>query len=190
VRLFVAVDLPGPLRGRVEELLAELRREVPDVRWTRAEGIHLTLKFLGEVEEGRVGEVAGALAGAARRARGGFTVVVAGLGTFGDRGRPRVVWAGVREPTGSLARLHAEVESAAGPLGFPPEGRPFSPHLTLARLKAPSRHLGRALAARAQTEVGAFEVGACCLFQSLLRPSGAEYARLGEFPLGSAGEAA
>lgn len=183
MRLFVAVDLPGGTRDRIEQLLSDLRRDVRDVRWARCEGIHLTLKFLGEAEETRLPAIEGALVRAAAGARGGFQVGVKGTGTFGDRGRPRVVWLGLDDPTGGLARVAAAVEDACGDLGFERERRAFHPHLTLARLKGPSKSLAPALASRASVDLGEIVVTSYFLFRSLLRPSGAEYLRLAEFRL-------
>jgi 2'-5' RNA ligase len=185
VRLFVAVDLPGASRDRIESLIADLRREVPDVRWARIEGVHLTLKFLGEVEEGRLPALASILDRRAAAA-GGFTVRLQGVGTFGDRSRPRVVWCGVTDPGGGLARLAASIDEGCAETGVAKEARPFHPHLTLARLKSPSRGLAAALEARADLDLGGFAVTSFHLFQSLLRPQGAAYLRLAEHRLGGA----
>lgn len=191
MRLFVAVEIPGAVRASLEALLAELRRDVRDVRWSRVESIHLTLKFLGEVEEPRLGPLSGALEAAASAAAGGFEVGVGALGTFGDPRRPRVVWAGVRDPAGGLAALQEAVEAACEGCGFPREERAFSPHLTLARPKGPSRDLSRALPARAGWEGGRFAVASIVLFQSLLKPEGAAYLPLRVLGLGAPkGEAA
>ena len=185
MRLFVAVDLPEAMRVRLADLLARLGSEVPDVRWLRSAGIHLTLKVLGEVGEARVAAIAEDLARAASRVPGGFTIAVEGVGTFGGSRNPRVVWLGVKEDGGSLARLQSEVESACERQEFAREQRPFSPHLTLARLKFPSKTLARAVGSLGSVSIGSFPVASFCLFQSLLRPEGAEYVRLREFHLGS-----
>jgi len=183
MRTFVAVDLPAHARGALEALLQQLGREVPDVRWARSAGIHLTLKFLGEIQEARVPSLAASLLGAASSVAGGFPVAIRRLGTFGDRRSPRVVWVGVEEPAGSLGRLQRAVDEACAGEGFARETRPFSPHLTLARLKAPSRSLGRALTARPDLDLGSFPIERVTLFQSILRPEGAQYVRLRDFPL-------
>jgi RNA 2',3'-cyclic 3'-phosphodiesterase len=183
LRLFVAVDLPAEMRAHLETLLTLLRREARDVRWARSSGVHLTLKFLGEVEESRLGSLGAALGRAAGSVAGGFPLAIGGFGTFGDRRRPRVVWLGAREESGALMRLAAAIESACGSEGFPREDRAFSPHLTLARLKSPSRSLQKALAAGEPGELGSLQVTSFVLFQSLLRPEGAEYVKIREFPL-------
>lgn len=185
MRLFIAVDLPGASRDRIESLIADLRREVPEVRWARIEGVHLTLKFLGEVEEGRLRALAAILDRRAAAA-GGFTVLLKGVGMFGTKSRPRVVWCGVMDPDGGLARLAASIDDGCAETGFPREARPFHPHLTLARLKGPSRSLAAAVDARTDLDLGGFAVTSFHLFRSLLRPRGAEYLRLTEHRLGGA----
>jgi 2'-5' RNA ligase len=184
VRLFLAVDLPEPIRESLGAVIEELRREVRDVRWARPEALHITLKFLGEVEEGRVAEISDRIAEAAALAPGGSTIHLEGVRMIGDKRRPRMVWAGVREEDGALGRLQREVERACTRLGFPAESRPYTPHLTLSRLKARSATLAGAVASRARIAIGSFPVHSCALFQSHLHPQGARYVCLQEFPLG------
>ncbi len=186
MRLFIAVDLSVAVRERLDALILDLRRDVPDVRWVGSDRIHLTLKFLGEVDEARAAAISDAVGPAAAAVPGRIPASVGRLGTFGDQRRPRVVWAGVEDPSGGLLRIQSAVETACEVQGFSREGRPFSPHLTLARLKGPSRSLGTALEARQAIRLGDLEISSCCLFQSLLRPDGAAYVRLREYPLGGA----
>jgi 2'-5' RNA ligase len=183
MRLFVALSLPEPVLERLEDLLSELGRAVPDVRWARPGSLHVTLKFLGEVEEPRIPSLCAALSAAAGRAGTRFSMEVEGLGTFGDRRHPRVVWVGIHERTGALAALQEVVEGVCVGEGFEKEGRPFRPHLTLARLKGRFPGLGRALATRAGVKLGAFRVSSFSLIQSLLRPEGARYVPLERFVL-------
>jgi len=184
VRLFAAADLPAGTREHLADLLAELSREAPEIRWARPGSIHLTLKFLGEVAEEAVPSLAAALDRAAAEASGAIPIGVAGIGTFGERKRPRVVWVGITDPEGALARLAGSVERSFEREGFAPEDRPFSPHLTLARPKAPSPRLAAALASRSRIDLGASEIASVILFQSRLGPEGATYVRLHEAPLG------
>jgi len=191
VRLFVAADLEAQACDRIEAMLAELRREVPDVRWGRSDALHLTLKFLGEVEESRVSAIARAVARAAARAGNPFTVQLKGMGAFGDHSRPHVVWLGLTDPDGRLAGAAEAFESVFEAEGFPREKRPFMPHLTLARPKAASKDLPAAIAARSDLDLGSLEVGSVTLFRSVTRPSGVEYARLHASPFrASQGETA
>lgn len=189
MRLFVALDLDESVMGRLDELLGELRRELPEIRWARREGLHLTLRFLGEVDEARVPALCQALEGVAE-ATAPFRVEVEGLGTFGDRRRPKVVWAGVQERSGALEELQGRVERAAVEAGFETESRPFRAHLTLARLKRSHPGLGRALAPRAALKLGASRAGSMTLIQSRLSPEGARYTPVRSFAFGPGGEEA
>ncbi|MDI7277312.1 MAG: RNA 2',3'-cyclic phosphodiesterase, partial [Anaerolineae bacterium] len=145
VRTFVAIELDVDLRTTLGELQGRLRR-APLARlgrWVAPEGIHLTLKFLGNVPAGRVPELGEALRRACARIAP-FEIAIAGLGCFPSYQRPRVLWVGVEEPTGSLERLYSAVERELERVGFRPEGRPFTPHLTLARVSDHAAHRERA----------------------------------------------
>ncbi|HHS96806.1 MAG TPA: RNA 2',3'-cyclic phosphodiesterase [Chloroflexi bacterium] len=166
-----------------------MERETPprSVRWVRAEGIHLTLKFLGETPVAKLPEIKGALAAVARNAPPS-TFTVEGLGCFPNLRRPRVIWVGVQEPTGRLAALQDAIEEVMAPFGYPPEGRGFTPHLTLGRV---NRRVSPGDRARIGEVVSAADVGLLgeapadrfVLFRSVLKPTGAEYSVLAEFPL-------
>ena len=178
MRLFLAVDLPAELRSRLEGLQRELRSLLPQARWVRPEGIHLTLKFLGEVAPERVEELCRCVAEALPRLAP-WEVEARGLGAFPSLQRPRVVWVGVEDPSGRLFELQRRLERGLVPLGFPLE-RGFVPHLTLARVKGSAR----ALPPRADG-FGRLRVEEVVLFRSELRPEGARYSRLRAFPLRS-----
>lgn len=139
MRLFIALNLPAPVREAVWSATAPLRERGGDfpLRWVRPGGLHLTLKFLGEVAEDRGAAVESALAAAAGDEQGkrpprGIPLSIGEFGAFPDARRPRVVWVGVA-PDPALELLQHRVERAFGAIGFPVEGRPFRPHLTLAR---------------------------------------------------------
>ncbi len=127
----MAITFPETLRQGLWSATESLRSDALPVRWVKPEAMHLTLKFLGELAAERQEELAGALQRAAASSRA-VTVTVADFGAFPDPRRPRVVWAGV-SPEPALELLQHQVEQEFGPLGFPPEGRPFRPHLTLGR---------------------------------------------------------
>lgn len=188
VRSFVAVDLPADLRARLRDLGQELERRSPpgSVRWARPEGIHLTLKFLGDVPAAELPPISEFLAGAARRSPA-FRVSVAGLGCFPNVRRPRIVWVGVEDSTGALRRLQAEIEAGLERLGHPKEDRPFSPHLTLGRLRqeagGAAPDVGAAVESSPVPSLGEIPVQTVCLFRSDLRPGGAVYSVQGQFPL-------
>ena len=131
MRLFVALKLPGPVRETVWEAARRFRDAGWPVRWVRPEGIHLTLKFLGEVAGPREGEIVAAL-GRARLGAKPLALAIGEFGVFPDLHRPRVIWAGVT-PDPALELLQHGVEREFAPLGFPTEARAFRPHLTLGR---------------------------------------------------------
>ena len=129
MRMFVAVSLPDAVRWRLRLLCAG----VPDTRWVPPENLHLTLRFLGELDNGAIEDVDAALAAIRAPA---FTLTLAGVGHFGAGARLRALWAGVaREP--ALQHLHDKVESAVVRAGLPPDGKKFTPHVALARPKGP-----------------------------------------------------
>ena len=137
MRLFVALNLPEPVRRAVWEAAATIRDLGLPVKWVPPDGIHLTLKFLGEVADQREPELRTALSRAARGARA-LPLVIGGFGAFPDPHRPRVLWVGI-DPDPALELLQHRIEEEFGPLGFSPEGRPFRPHLTLGRASKDAR---------------------------------------------------
>jgi len=187
IRTFIAIELAAPILERLGDLQSRMQRDLPPklLRWVRPDGIHLTLVFLGDIPLEQADPIAKAL-GEACAGHAPFTVSVAGVGCFPNIRRPRVVWVGVEEPSGALARLQHGVEQVLVPLGFRPEARAFSPHLTLGRVKGGGRQALEALGAyveRAKVRIGEMEVEAVHLMQSDLRPSGAVYTQLAVVPL-------
>jgi 2'-5' RNA ligase len=134
MRLFIAIDLDHPGKRAVDKLIDKIGRLPGRVRFVGPEQMHLTLAFLGDVPAERVAEIAAAM----KRAAAGiepFPYTTEGLGGFPDLRNPRVIWVGIVEPTGTLARLQAALAGELAKIGFPPEERSFHPHLTLARAK-------------------------------------------------------
>jgi 2'-5' RNA ligase len=180
-RLFVALEPPEPVRRRLAALADELRRAAGraagEVRWVPAENVHLTLQFLGAVPEERVAAVEAALRDAAATAGRPLSLAVHGAGGFPNARRPRVVWAGLEGDVAPLAALVAELGRRLAKLGFPPEERPFAPHLTLGRARdgrgAPG--LGGALAAAAGADGTPWRVTELVLVESHLSPKGPRY---------------
>src|SRR5258708_32761910 len=134
MRLFVAVELPSAVRENLGALLKSLRAVSAQTRWVRAENLHVTLKFIGEVPETKLGAIRGALIGV--RSEQPVTLDFRGLGFFPNNKHPRVFWAGI-EASPNLKTLAEEIENAVERLGIRREKRSFSPHLTLARLEPP-----------------------------------------------------
>lgn len=179
MRLFVAIELPDELKKG----LARLRTDIPGARWVPAEQIHLTLAFLGETD----GEITERLkAGLAMIQADAFELSWGGLGCFPDWRRPRVVWAGVK-PEPNLFRLAAAVHQAVRATGINLEERPFSPHITLARLKLPTAaELGLFLGQQRRLTLQRFSVQEFTLFQSSLTSQGAVHSPIRIFPLRTA----
>ena len=181
MRAFLAIDLPDPLHAALAEAQQVFRSACRDARWTRPEGIHLTLKFLGQISDAQTQQVVEALAQIGPFQP--FSVEVKGFGFFPQARRPRVFWAGVAAPA-ALAELAARVESHMEKIGFAREDRTFNPHLTLARFEVPRPQpaLEAAVAGRATTSLGNFEASEFFLFESKLSPQGAQYRKVMRFP--------
>ena len=189
IRAFIAVELPLPLHDYLAELTRRLLSEVPagSVRWVRQEGIHMTLKFLGQIPEVRLAEINSLLEPCLRQ-QAPFQVQIGGLGCYPDMQRPRVVWVGAHSPAGELNQLQAAVEKSLSEIGFSPEAREYSGHLTIGRVRQEARReelkqIGEAVVRMAETERKTLEVRGVALFQSELRPDGAVYTRLREWRL-------
>jgi 2'-5' RNA ligase len=188
-RLFVALDPPDPVRRRLAALQAELRRgagrHADEVRWVAPENVHLTLQFLGAVPEERVPGVEAALRAVAAEARP-LSLEVKGAGGFPNARRPRVVWAGLGGDVAPLAALAAGIGRRLAPLGFPPEERPFSPHLTLGRARdgrgAPG--LAGSLARTSGQDGAPWRASELVLFESHLSPKGPRYEAIARIALG------
>jgi len=166
IRLFVAIDLPDEIRLR----LAALCAGVPGAKWVRAENLHLTLRFIGEVDEAMAADIDESLA---RIRAPGFALMVTDLGHFGSRGRARVLWAGI-ETSPALRHLHDKIEAALVRTGLEPEGRKFTPHITLARLKdARLPRISAFLAGNGPFRAGPFAVDRFRLYSSHLARDGA-----------------
>jgi 2'-5' RNA ligase len=186
VRAFVGIGLE-PLEHALAALLEGLASTGADAKLVEPENLHINLKFLGEIGEERVPPLVGALSEAAGR-HAPFAVRLRGLGAFPSPRQPRVVWVGL-EPWGELEALHRDVELAAARAGFPREGRRFSPHVTLARVRsARGRDALLALIGRMrEAEVGALEVSSFSLVRSTLSTSGPTYEPLSTHPLTGTG---
>ncbi len=183
MRTFIAVELDPPLKDRLGELVRRLKRTGADVRWIGPEGMHLTLKFLGEVAESDAAAVEAVLKGAAAvHAR--FPLTLQGTGWFPPGPRPRVLWAGINDEPG-LSALYLHLETELERLGYPRETREFHPHLTLGRVKGPSRmrEVMAELEKDKETVFGSMTAAKMTFFESILKPDGAVYRPLAEVAL-------
>lgn len=184
IRSFVAIALPDHLQARLGEVSSELKRLDLHASFPRPEAMHLTLKFLGDIREEQVDDISAALNEAANGVEE-FEVSIRKLGCFPHAANPRVAWAGVELCPG-LRKLAVNAETELAKVGFAPEQRPFSPHLTLARIKSRQNvaRLSRYLETDGATlELGRFLVSEFYLYKSTLLPAGARYERLAGFPL-------
>lgn len=188
LRLFVAVELPPEARSALRQVTERLKASLAGpFRWVSADGVHLTLKFLGDVPSQRVKELGDALEQAVGD-RKAFELRLSELGIFPGRRAPRVVWVGLAGDAEALKSLQQAVEEGLGKLGFLAEARGFTPHLTLARVNGRLKpdELARLHEALDQVEEPAgaiFRASMVALIQSTLTPSGAVYRRLREVPL-------
>jgi RNA 2',3'-cyclic 3'-phosphodiesterase len=168
IRLFVGLELPEDILLRLEGLCNGL----PGARWVRPESLHLTLRFIGEVDEARWEDIDSALK---RIHAPGFELLFEGIDIFGKDHAPHTLWAGVQRNV-ALNNLHAKVDRAVVSAGLPPDGRKFSPHVTLARLKArPRERLGAFVSGHAHFRAGPAAIRHFVLFSSFLSRSGAIY---------------
>ena len=188
VRVFVAIELPEAARQHIAHLIDTLRTmRIHGLRWVRAEGVHLTLKFLGNVSEERLDSIAAAMEQAAEHVAP-FSLHIQDAGAFPNMGSPRVLWAGVHGEVEPLLQLQARLEETLAVRGFPAETRPFSPHLTLARVRgrlSPTelQQLGEAMALARGITGADVPVRWLSLMESTLTPLGAVYARRAQISL-------
>lgn len=189
MRAFIAIQLSQDLKSQIGELRSQLRRAARDLRgvsWVQPDGIHLTLRFLGEIQESQVEELGRVIMHAAVGVYP-FTLKVAGIGAFPSIQRAKVVWLGVYDESGcnALHQLQAAIEQGVVNLGFAPEDRDFSPHLTLARIRErqAALQLTSTLASERDRLVGSMRAESVTLMRSQLRPDAAVYTPLVEVPL-------
>ena len=184
LRLFVAVSVPIEVLRALDRAIEPHRAGLPGARWTPVANQHLTLKFLGSLAAERLPALTEACGGVATGVATG-SAAVSGLGAFPNERRARVLWAGIDDPDGVFVRLAGGLDARFAALGFEPEKRSFTPHLTLARLKTPASV--RALVEEVAFRPEPFEVASFHLFRSHLSPKGARYEILDTFPLAGAG---
>lgn len=189
VRSFIAIDLPADVRAELNSLEDKLKaRRHPFVKWVDPESMHLTLKFLGNVTVDSIPQIVDAMSGVAKLHHP-FELQVAGTGAFPNWQRPQVVWVGMGGESDKLNDLHRELESALSPMGFSPESRSFSAHLTLGRLRdrvtPDDRRRFAEFAQKVKFETNlSFEVDAIRLMKSQLTPAGPIYSEMAVVRLG------
>ncbi|HMK65297.1 MAG TPA: RNA 2',3'-cyclic phosphodiesterase [Thermodesulfobacteriota bacterium] len=184
IRSFLAVDFPNPEKETVARYIEVLRRIPSSVKWVNPHQIHMTLKFFGAIPQETVDRIISELSPLASDFKN-FKLTLKGLGGFPNLYRPRVIWLGLGGETVVLKDLQKKSDQALLPLGIPKEERPFRPHLTLGRNKSNelNEKLYQRLSQWPEEESPLFPVESLLLYRSDLKPTGAVYTKLAEFPL-------
>jgi 2'-5' RNA ligase len=187
VRAFIAIDISSDLMSRLEDLIENEKKRLPRARWVRPTNLHLTLRFLGETSSSVLDEISKSLEATAARYPP-LALDYRGVGFFPSSSRPRVLWVGIPNPPAELSLMQKDIEIVAQQLGFEPEKRRFSPHLTLARFREPrsDRRFTELAKELEDHRFGTSRVHDVVLYQSVLRPQGAQYQVLRKFPLSGA----
>ena len=186
LRTFLAIDLPSDLHEAIAKKQDSLRRELPQIHWVKSGNLHITLKFLGETPEAKIGDLKEVVQQAVKGISP-FVMTLRGFGVFPDKRSPRTIWTGIDCTQSVLDDLALQVEASVISLGFPEEGKPFRPHLTLARIKKDHREVGQAIEKAGVLAdpfiFGRLLVEQVTLFKSDLRPTGSVYTKLWAVPL-------
>ena len=183
LRLFIAIELPSNIIDGLRNVQEELKDKSNKLSWAKPENIHLTLKFLGDTETGKIDSMVNILEGIAGKSFS-FEISVKGVGTFPAAGTPRVIWVGIEENKDML-QLYNNIEEGLAALGFEKERRDFKPHLTIGRIKFLNDRAGlrRGLEKVAGLNLARFAVAGFALFKSTLTPEGAIHTKLKEYTL-------
>jgi RNA 2',3'-cyclic 3'-phosphodiesterase len=185
MRAFVAIEVSDEIKNILGQIEAYLRYAGADVKWARPEVIHLTVKFLGEIDEKQCEDVKAALE-AVVKTTAAFEMTLKDIGAFPAIEHPRVVWVGIEEGAAEITALASRIESSLEKLGFAREERPFSPHLTIGRVRSPLNIVKlkeKVLTAASQfrmPEIGTHKVTSVILYKSTLTPQGPLYVKLHE----------
>jgi 2'-5' RNA ligase len=186
MRLFAALDVPEDVRERLSAFMHNMEGICPGARWIPADNLHVTLKFIGQTEDTALPQIRSALQPI--RVAAPLDLGFRGVAYMPSAAHPRVLWTNIHS-SDALPGLASAIEEALAPLSIPRETRAFRPHLTLARFKSQAGlpRLREALAAAGDIDFGTACISQFRLYQSLLHPSGAQYAALADFPLLEAG---
>jgi 2'-5' RNA ligase len=184
LRSFIAIELPDTVKAALLSLQQELKTCGAGVRWVKPEGVHLTLKFLGDIEEKLVDGIVETLKGTCRKFQK-FNCEVRGVGVFPGIKVPRVLWAGI-EDHDKLKLIQQEIDTGMSSLGFEREGRKFTPHLTLGRFRTSEGKMAllNKMQVYKELNLGIIDVNHISLMKSDLGPAGAKYTRIAEIPFG------
>jgi RNA 2',3'-cyclic 3'-phosphodiesterase len=179
MRLFVAIEIAPEIRGRITQFLERLRPRIANARWVRPEGMHITLKFLGNVADDKRSAIENAL----RQIRHApISIAVEGVGAFPNPRSPRVLWVGINSGP-KLSKLAEQVDAAMALLGFEQEKRAFTPHVTLARFSEGKKANISSALSESKLSFGTMSATEFHLYESKLSPKGSQYTKLASFPL-------
>ncbi|MBU3912059.1 MAG: RNA 2',3'-cyclic phosphodiesterase [Candidatus Omnitrophica bacterium] len=184
IRAFIAIEISPASKLKISELIDQLKRSGSDVKWVNDTQMHLTLKFLGNIEQDKIPEISGALKDIASKAVV-FQIIFSGIGAFPDINRPRVIWLGIEKGADNLKKLAGHIEDKMKNLGFTKEGRCYKAHLTLGRVRSQKniQELAKNINETYAKTESTMKINRLILFQSTLTPKGAIYTLLQEFPL-------
>ena len=185
IRSFLAIEIPGTILKKIDEIQKDLKSSGADVRWMNSEKIHLTLKFFGNIDESGIESIVKSLEGPIRDTSR-FFLKARGVGAFPHLKSPRVIWMGLVDGKGVLVPFQRQLEKELEKIGFVPDERTFHPHLTLGRMQSGKGKEGLLgiLERYREEEFGEFQVERIVLFKSDLRPTGPIYTSLRELTLG------
>lgn len=185
MRLFIALDLSGKQKNELHRLQQKIKGHLEGVKWVNPEGMHLTLKFLGEVEPARIAAIVEAMQEAALSVEP-FDFSFGGGGAFPSPQKARVIFAGLREGDGKVAALASSLEAALAKKGLPAETRAFTPHLTLGRLRypLPGEKINKFMAEMQTFSTGQSRARAITLYRSRLSRQGATYSMQRQIKIG------
>jgi len=184
IRCFISVNLPDDVRRSMADLIAELKKAGPDVSWVPAGNIHLTLKFLGNTNDSLIPMIKERITKKLSHYNA-FYIKIVGVGCFPSEKRPRVLWIGI-ERSDLLNSIQKDMEAEVEELGFAPEDRPFSPHLTFGRVRSQKgiAEMLRRFTEFRTADFGLVEVKSIHIMKSDLKPTGAEHTSIAEIPIG------
>ena len=180
MRLFIALDLSAEIHEQISAFISKMKPRAPNLRFVRPEGLHVTLKFLGEVPATKLDLLKAALGQIEHSA---FPLTVENLGFFPDAKRPRIFWAGISTPPDTASLLAGKVDHACAFAGFPPEKHAWKPHITLARVGSGKPYPFQSTAADTQKRFGMMMVTQFHIYESTLHPQGSIYNKVATFPL-------
>ncbi|MCX5678514.1 MAG: RNA 2',3'-cyclic phosphodiesterase [Candidatus Omnitrophica bacterium] len=188
MRAFIAIEISDEIKDALARIESHLKYAGADVKWVNPKIIHLTLKFMGEINDNKCEVVKSALDAIAKSAKS-FEVTVKDVGTFPNSARPRVIWLGLDKGASESVELAKRIEESLSKIGFPAENRPFSPHLTIGRVRSSlniEKLKEKISSASLEIQPGGTisqKVTSIILFQSTLTPQGPIYTKLHEAPL-------